>query len=290
MFLDILINGLVVSGMYAVLAVGFALVFGVAKILNMAHTAFYMLAAYSMLLVRSYLGGSIILSSLVSIAFISIIGVICFKLFFDRIKVHETTVMIIAIALAMLFQEILLLIFGGGYRGVPPYIDGFISLLGTRVANQRLLAIAIAAMALAGLWLLLSRTKLGNAIRAVAEDQEIANLMGINVSHIFIIVMGISVGLAAIGGVVMAPIDMINPLMWMPPLTIVLASVVLGGLGSIWGAVLGAVILGYTETLVVFLVPGGSFLKGAVSLTIMVIVLLVRPEGLFGVAFEEERL
>jgi len=254
------------------------------------QTAFYMLAAYSVLFVSRYLGGPVILSVLVSIVCVSALGVVCFKLFLDRVKVHETTVMIITMALAMLFQEVLLLTFGGAYRGVPPFIDGFLEIFGTRVASQRILVIAVNVMVIVSLWLLLTKTRLGNAIRAVADDQEIANLMGINVSRICLIIMAISAGLAAVGGAVMAPVDQINPLMWVPPLTVVLASAVIGGLGSIWGSVFGAFFLGYTETLVTFLVPGGSFLKGAVALAVMVIVLLVRPEGLFGIQFEEERL
>jgi branched-chain amino acid transport system permease protein len=141
-----------------------------------------------------------------------------------------------------------------------------------------------------GLWLWLSKTRSGNAIRAVAQDPEIANLMGITVSHIYVRVMAVSVGLAGVAGVVMAPVYMVSPLMWTHPIVIVLAAIVLGGMGSIGGSVIGAFILGYVETLVVFLVPGGSFMGGAVSLCIMVLVLLIRPEGLFGVFFEEERL
>ena len=139
-------------------------------------------------------------------------------------------------------------------------------------------------------WLLLSKTKLGMSIRAVDQDREIANVMGINVTKTSMQVMGISVILAGVAGAVTAPTIMVNPLMWTNPLVIVLSAVVLGGLGSIKGSAIAAFILGYAETLVVFLVPDGSFLRGAVSLIAMVLVLLIRPEGLFGVAFEEERL
>ena len=95
--------------------------------------------------------------------------------------------------------------------------------------------------------------------------------------------------LAAIAGVVVAPLFVVDPLMWLDPLITVLAIVVLGGLGSLKGSVIGALIIGYVETSTVFLLPAGSFLKSAVALSIMVLVLVVRPEGLFGIAFEEER-
>jgi len=290
MTLDILINGLVASGMYAILSVGFALIFGVAKIINMAHTAFYMITAYLIFIGTSSYGMPLLPTCIVATVISVGVGVLCFKLFFDRVKQHETTVMIISVALAMLFEQSLLLKYGGQYRGIPPFVKGFADLLGVRVSYQHLFAIGLSAIVLIGLWLLLARTRLGKAIRAVAQDRKIANLMGINVSRTCTIVMGISTALAALAAAIVSPIYMVSPLMWRQPLTIVLAATVLGGLGSLGGCVIGAILLGYTETLVTFLIPGGAFLRGAVSLTIMVAVLMFRPEGLFGVFFEEERL
>lgn len=101
--------------------------------------------------------------------------------------------------------------------------------------------------------------------------------------------MAIAVALAAIAGALVAPLFVLQPHMWMHPLVMVLAVVVLGGLGSIKGSLLGAFILAFAETLVVFYAPSGAYLKGAVALTIMLVVILIRPEGLFGVTFEEER-
>lgn len=290
MFADVLFNGLVASGMYALLAIGFALIFSVARIVNMAHTAFYMTAAFLIYISISILNYDLLPSLAAAIVITVLLGVISFKLFFDRIKEHEATVMIISIALAMLIQEIFLLIFGGTYRSIPSFIGGFIEIAGTRISNQQLFAVASTGIILLGLWIWLTKTRIGKAIRAVAQDPEIANLMGITVSNIYLIVMAVSVGLAGVAGVVMAPVYMVSPLMWTHPIVIVLASIVLGGMGSLGGSVIGAVILGYVETLVVFLMPGGSFMGGAISLAIMVLVLFIRPEGLFGVFFEEERL
>jgi branched-chain amino acid transport system permease protein len=145
------------------------------------------------------------------------------------------------------------------------------------------------ALTLVATWYLLNRTRLGLAIRTAANDQEIANLMGINVSRVAMYTVGISVALAAIAGVVVAPVFVVDPLMWLSPLVTMLAIVVLGGLGSLKGSVIGAFIIGYVEAITVFAVPSGSYLKGAVALSIMILVLLIRPEGLFGVVFEEER-
>jgi branched-chain amino acid transport system permease protein len=290
MLLNILINGLIVGGVYALLAVGFALVFSVARIFNMAHTAFYMVAAYFIYVGTTILHIKLFPSIILSVAATVILGMICFYFFFDRVKEHEFAVLIMAVAFASLFQEILLLLFGGTIRAIPSFAEGFVDMVGTNISYQHILAFLLSIFILIVLWLLLKKTKLGIAIRAVAEDSEIANLMGINTRHILVIVMAISVGLAAVSASVMAPMYMISPLMWQQPLVIVLAAVVLGGTGSIGGAVIAAFILGYAESIVIFMVPGGSFLGGAASMIVMVTVLLVRPEGLFGVFFEEERL
>jgi len=198
-------------------------------------------------------------------------------------------VLIATIALALIFQESLLVAFGGSFLGIPAAVDGYASVLGVRVSYQRLIILVVVAAALGATWFLLNRTRLGLAIRAAANDQEIANLMGINVNRVAMITVGISVALAAIAGVVVAPVFVIDPLMWLSPLVTMLAIVVLGGLGSLKGSLIGAFIIGYVEAITVFAVPSGAYLKGAVALSIMVIVLLIRPEGLFGVAFEEER-
>lgn len=290
MFVSILINGLVSGAVYAILAIGFSLIFGVAKIMNMAHTAFYMLTAFLILGAITFLEVPLPLAAMASIIVAGFLGVVCYKLCFDRIKVHETAVMIISVAVAMLFEETMLLTFGAQYQRIPPFVEGYFEIEGVSILNQHFFTAGASIATLVGVWLLLSKTKLGKSIRAVDQDREIANVMGIDVTKTSMQVMGISVILAGVAGAVTAPTIMVNPLMWTNPLVIVLSAVVLGGLGSIKGSAIAAFILGYAETLVVFLVPDGSFLRGAVSLVAMVLVLLIRPEGLFGVAFEEERL
>jgi len=290
MFQTIFINGIMTAGVYALLASGFSLIFGVARIINLAQTAFYMVAAYLTFTFCTLLGLSVPVAAIVSVASTTIIGLGIYWLCIDRIREHETTVLLVTVALAMVSQECLFLSFGLYQRSVPAFVSGFLEVLGTRVSYQHLIALGIVSVVLLGIWFLLYRTKLGVATRAVAQDREIANLMGINVRRLYLVAFGIAVALSAIAGAVVAPIFSLDPFMWMHPLLMICAIVVLGGLGSIKGSVLGALILGFVETLVVFLVPMGSFVKTAVALMIMIIVLLVRPEGLFGVVFEEERL
>lgn len=283
----IIINGLITGGVYALLAVGFALIFGAARIINLAYTAFYMLAAYLLFTFASLLGLNPVLSVILSVLAVTIIGVFSYKLVIDRVRGHETAALIVTLALAIIIQEVMQLAFGTDATPRVWLVSGYTEILGTKVFYRGLLAFGAAAFILLGIWALLMKTRLGIAIRSTAQDREVANLMGINVARTGMITMGISVALAAIAGAVVAPAAV--PYMWMQPLVTVLAIVVLGGLGSIKGSFVGAFILGFAETLVVVLTPEGAFLKGAVALAIMLAVILIRPEGLFGVSFEEER-
>ncbi len=290
MFQAFVIQALVTGGVYALLAVGFSLIFGVARMVNLAHTSFLMLAAYGMFYTTYRLGLDVFTAILISLVATIIIGLVSYKLFIDRIREHEVTVMLITLALATIFQESMILAFGAHFREAPTLIPGYAEIFAVKVMYQHLLTIAVVAVVLLGMWLLLTKTKLGIAIRATAQDAEIANLMGINVSNILLVAMGIAAALASIAGIVVAPLWVVFPYMWMSPLVMIMAIVVLGGLGSIKGSLIAAFIIGLVEVAVVFYLPGGSFLRSAIALLVMVIILVVRPEGLYGIVFEEERL
>jgi branched-chain amino acid transport system permease protein len=286
---DILITGLVNGGVYALLAVGFSLVFGVARIVNIAHTAFYMLAAYAFYMLLVKVGLGFVLSGLIAVGGVTLFSVLCYRLVIEPVREHHAAVLIATIALALIFQEAVLIAFGGHYLGIPSTLQGAVLLAGVSIPYQRLLILLVAAAMLVLVWLLLYRTRLGLAIRATANDLEVANLMGMDVDRVAMVTVAVSVALAAVAGVVVAPVFVVDPFMWLAPLVTMLAIVVLGGLGSLKGSLIGALIIGYVEAITVFALPAGAYLKGAMALGIMVVVLLVRPEGLFGVAFEEER-
>ncbi len=286
---NILVNALINGGVYALLAVGFSLMFGVARIINLAHTAFYMVAGYGIFYLVSKVGLSLVPAILISMAAVVLLSVIAYKVIIDPMREHETTVLILTIALALVLQEFMFIGFGGYFRSVPALLSGYATVLGVRVTYQYLLTLGVLVAALVAVWLVLMKTKLGLAIRATAQDREIATLMGMDESRVATITVAISSALAGLAGAVVAPLYILEPRMWLHPLTIVLAIAVLGGLGSLKGSLLGAGLLALVESLVVFLLPTGSFLKGACSLGIMIVVLLIRPEGLYGVAFEEER-
>ena len=289
MLRSILVTGLVNGAIYALLALGFSLVFGVARIVNIAYAGLYMLSAY---LVYALLhGGGLPAPAAVPLAVAAVValGVAVYRGVVEPVREHESAVLISTIALTLVFQEVVLAVFGGHFLGNPVWVDGAWRVLGVTVTHQQALSLGVVAAALLGLGLVLGRTRLGLAIRATANDREVANLMGMDVRRVETWSAALSAGLAGIAGAVVAPLAVIDPQMWQAPLVNILAIVVVGGLGSLLGSLAAAFIVGYVEAATVFLLPSGSFLKGAVALTLMVGVLLVRPEGLFGVAFEEER-
>jgi branched-chain amino acid transport system permease protein len=289
MIIDIVISSLINGSIYAILAIGFSLVFGVARIVNIAHTAFYMLASYCIYYMTNKLGIHSILAMMVAVLVVTILGLISYKLLIDPIREHEAAVLIATIALAMALQEIMLLFFSGDFLSVPPLIEGFFSILGVKVFYQQFLTFVVVLVILAALRAFLMKSRLGLAIRSTAQDREVANLMGMNESRVAMLTVGISVALAGLAGAVVVPLTIVNPFMWLHPLIMMMAVVVLGGLGSIKGSFIAAYILGFAEALVVFLAPMGAYLKDSVALSIMILVLLIRPGGLFGVTFEEER-
>lgn len=286
----IIVLTLIRGGIYALLAVGFSLIFGVARLINLAHTAFYMLAAYGVWYLSRQLGLGSIESIIITVVVVTLLGILSYRFVLDRIREHHAAVLLVTLALALFFQELMFLFFKGHFRTLPSHLPGFVEIFGVRVLNQHILAIGVVAVMIIGIWLLLSKTKLGIAIRAVANDSEVANLMGISISKILLLTMGLATFLGAVAGVTMAPSLIINPSMWNSPLVMVMVIVVLGGLGSIKGSVIGAFIIGLVETLSTVVLSQGAYLSTTFVLLVMVIVLVVRPGGLFGIMLEEERL
>jgi len=286
----LIIFTLVHGGVYALLAVGFSLIFGVARLINLTHTAFYMLAAYVLWYLTRELGLGVVASIVITVVGISLLGILSYKLFIDRIREHASAVLLVTIALALFFEQLIYALFQGHIRTIQSFIPGYSVIWGIKVLNQYLVSLGIAAVIIVIVWLLLSKTKMGITIRAVANDAEIASLMGISISRTLLITMGIATALAAIAGVIIAPSQAITPTIWTPPLTMIMVIVILGGLGSIKGSIIGAFIIAFVEQLVSLSFSGGGYLSITFVMLAMVIVLVVRPGGLFGTIFEEERL
>jgi len=286
----IIIMTLVTGGIYALLAIGFSLIFGNARVINLAHTGFFMLAAYGLWYFMRRLGIDVAWAILITVPAVTLLGILAYRYLLNSIREHHAAVLLMTIALAMVFQELMQSIFTNNYWAIPALIPGFTELLGVRVLNQHLLTLGIVVVVIVIVWLILAKTKLGIALRATAQDAEVANLMGISVPRTLMITMGIATALAAIAAVAVAPIWTIYPAMWTPPLVMIMVVVVIGGLGSIKGAIIGAFIIALVEVSVATLMPSYSYLKVVFAILAMVVVLSVRPGGLFGVMFEEERL
>jgi branched-chain amino acid transport system permease protein len=287
---QILVGTLVTGCVYALLAVGFSLIFGNARVINMAHTGFFMLAAYGLyyFIRRLELGAAPAI--IITVPVVTLIGILAYRFLINPIREHHAAVLLMTVAIALVFQESMIAVFSSKYWSIPSLIKGFTDILGVSVLNQNLLVLGVVAAVIVVVWLILSRTKLGIALRATAQDAEVATLMGISVPRTLMITMGIATFLAAVAAVVVAPIWTIHPSMWAHPLVMVLVIVVLGGLGSVKGAIIGAFIIALVEVSVAVLMPQYAYLKVVFAILAMVIVLIVRPGGLFGVIFEEERL
>ncbi len=286
----IIVSALVHGGIYALLAMGFSLIFGNARVINLAHTGFFMLAAYGLWYFMRRLGLDAGWAILITVPSVTLVGILAYRFLINPIREHHAAVLLMTVALAIAFQQLMVSIFSSFYWAIPPLISGFRVILGVSVTNQQLLTLGIVAVIVVIVWLVLARTKLGIALRATAQDAEVANLMGISVPRTLMITMGIATAMAAIAAVAVAPIWIISPDMWTPPLVMVMVIVVLGGLGSIKGAIIGAFIVALVEVSVKVLMPQYNYLAVVFAILAMVIVLIVRPGGLFGVLFEEERL
>ncbi len=290
MIANIFVIGLLNGCVYALLASGFSLLFSVARMLNLAYTAFWMVAAYI------FLGGTLLglhplLAALISIGATIVLGLL-FQRLIDPVKGNPMSVMIVTLAIALILQKAVSFVqdsFKGVYfQIVPSLIKGSTNILGVSVTYQYLLSLFVVIFVLAGLWLFLTKTRFGIAIRATSEDKQVAGLMGINEKAVLNIVTGIAVGVAAIGGVVVSPLYVLEPWMWLQHLMVLMGVIVFGGLGSLKGCAWAAFIVAFIEAAIVFLLPTMGFLRSAIVMFIMIVVLLVRPQGLFGSIMEEQ--
>jgi len=278
--LEILIYGAVTSAIYALLAVGFTLIFGVARILNLAHGSFYALGAYGTYVLTSIVGLPLWSAALIAIAFVAVFGIVVEKVLIRPLRHSQLGVLMISLAVALVVEQTLFLVFGSEYRNVPSFVDTKINLGGVDVAGQRLLTLAVAAVAIGALYIFIQFTRLGSAILAISQDPEAAKYMGIPSDKIFSVVMAISAALAALAGVMAGPFLSVQPSMHLLPIVKAFAIVVVGGLGSIPGSIAAAFLLGYAETCVAYLIS--SSWNEIVSVLATLLMLVFRPAGIFG--------
>lgn len=278
--LEILIVGAVSSAIYAMLAVGFTLIFGVARVLNLAHGTFYALGAYGAYLFTSTFKLPLLVAALLSVALVAVFGVVVERVLIRPMRKSQLAMLMITLAMALVVEQALFLTFGSEYRNVPAFVDAKVTIANVSIGGSRLLALAVGSVLIAALWLFIQHTRLGSAILAISQDPEAAQYMGIPSDRIFALVMAISAALAAAAGILAGPFLTVQPTMWLLPIVKAFAIVVVGGLGSIPGSILAALMLGYAETIVAYGIS--TSWTEIVSVAATLLMLVFRPAGFFG--------
>lgn len=278
---QILIFSILISALYALVAIGFTMIFGVAGVLNLAHGAFIMAAAYVAYVANEYLDLNPILSYILAVLFTSALAVAIYKGLIRYVQRSLVVTMIVTLAFALILEQLVF-----NFRVTPgtltPLIAGNTILFGVKVFNNQMLAFAISWVGLGFLWLFVNRSKMGKAIMATSMDRVGASLVGIDPEAIYTITWGISGALAGIAGIFFPSFMMMAPSMWRDPLIIAFAIVILGGLGSIRGSLIAAYMIGFIEILTMYTPWLGESWVGLPSLIILVVILVLRPRGLFG--------
>lgn len=283
-FVSIVLYGLATSGIYALMAVGVALIYGVGRVINFAHGAFYTLGAYGTYLYVTYLGVSWWTGAVLTVLSVALLAALFDRIMIEPIRNQEIIVWIMTFAFAFAVREGIVLLLGARPYSIPAFIPGSVTIAGQVIALQRLLIVVGSALAIGALALFLNGTKYGRALRAVAQNRDSAYLVGISVPDAHSAVMAISAGLAALAGILIAPIAVVTPDMGLNPLLMAFTIVIFGGIGSLKGSLLAALVVGYVGTVVSFLI--NPELVTFAALVLVFGVLIVRPTGLFGLAVE----
>jgi len=274
--------GLVNGCFYAILSLGLAVIFGMLNIVNFAHGAFFMLGAFTAWLSLTYLGLGYWWALLIAPVVVGLFGVLLEKTLIGRIaKLDHLYAFIMTLGIALMLQGVFRNYFGstGAPYAPPPELAGGQDLGFVYLPNYRLWVMLVSLVVCFGTWFLIERTKIGSYLRAATENPSLLEAFGVNVGILITATYGVSVGLAAFAGVLAAPIYSVNPNMGADLIIVVFAVVVIGGLGSIMGAILSGLGLGIVEALTKVFYPEAST---TIIFIVMAIVLLTRPAGLFG--------
>jgi branched-chain amino acid transport system permease protein len=282
LLLQILVNGLLLGGIYAVAALGLSLVFGIMDIVNLAHGHMLMLGAYVAILLFAALGVTPLVGMVVAIVLLFGLGVVLQR-FLLRYVVDEglEQPIIVLFGLALVLQSLGRIVLGTDAQASEIGIPGTSFEIGSvLVSFPRAVTFVVALVLILGTWAFLRYTRTGLAIRATAQNRDAARYMGIDTDRIYVVTLGIGTALAGAAGALLSMLFPITPFVGWSYLLKAFAVVVLGGVGSVLGTLVGGLFLGVSENLG-SLYLGGGF-RDIISFTIFLIVLLVRPQGLFG--------
>ncbi len=281
-FLIQTLNGLQYGFLLFLVASGLTLIFGIMGIINLAHGAFYMLGAYIVYWLIGYTG-NLFLAILIGLPLMLVVGYLierfAISLLYNRDHLYQV---LLTYGLILIFNELQKILWGSDFHSVPvpDLLGGSVRLTETQVYPVYRLFISMVCMAIAaGMYLVIERTKLGMMIRAGASNREMAQALGIDIGKVFAIVFSFGAALAAFSGMIGAPLSSVYPGMGDQILIISFVVVVIGGIGSVKGAFIGAMLIGLTDTFGQVLLPEFA---SVVVYAVMALVLLWRPQGLFG--------
>jgi branched-chain amino acid transport system permease protein len=283
--LEQVVNGLVLGGYYLLIALGLSLIFSVGGIVNLAHGAFYALGAYIAVEIGKLLGfGAAVVLSPVAVA---LLGVLFERFILRRFYTADPILgLLVTFGLAMVAEQAIRMIWGAAPIPVsmPQALKGSVTLGNFLFSRYRLMLLAIVALILAGLWLLLHKTSFGRVVRAGIQRPDMVAALGIRLQPYMTAIVMLGVGMAALGGVLFAPITVVHPAMGAEIITVAFVVVVIGGLGSFWGVVLASLLVGVVRGVTIHFVPAA----GEASIyVLMFLVLLLRPRGLLGERIEK---
>jgi len=283
--LDIVIGGLIMGGIYALIAVGLSLQYGVGRVLNVSHGEFIMFGAFITYSLYLLFGISPLVSLIICGPFLFIIGFILHRTLFqylrntsESIDIFEGNSLLASFGLLFIIQNVAILIWKAQIRGYS-YLTSSVNLWGAIFPANRLIALLFALVISLAFYIFLTRTRLGKAIRAAAEDSAMAGLMGVNIHRVLAICFGLGALMAGFAGPLISMTYEITPTMGLGYTIIAMLVVVLGGLGSITGSLIGGFILGLIGSIVTYIDAALALIAYYV---IFIILLLVRPTGILG--------
>ncbi|MGB4702074.1 MAG: branched-chain amino acid ABC transporter permease [Syntrophomonadaceae bacterium] len=284
MFLEQLLNGLTLGSTYALIALGYTMVYGIIQLINFAHGEIYMIGAFVGLFMVSVLGTNIIVAMAGAMVFCMLVGMMIERVAYRplRGKSSRLSALISAIGVSIFLQTLLALIAGINTRSYPNVINNRTFDLGfAEVSLLQILILGLSALLMIGLQIMIHKTRIGKAMRASSQDLDASYLMGINVNRVISFTFAIGSALAAAGGIMVGIYyNAVWPYMGMMAGLKAFAAAVLGGIGSIPGAMIGGLTLGVLEIMGVAYLT--SSYKDAIAFGILILVLLIRPQGLLG--------
>jgi branched-chain amino acid transport system permease protein len=281
-----LLNGLQLGAIYALIALGYTMVYGVIKLINFAHGDLMMMAAYFALIAMAK-GAHPLLALAISIILTTVLGVLIERIAYKPLrKSSRLSALITAIGVSLLLQNVAMLIWGSGAKTYPNLQASLPSFnIGhNTISSLSIITVILAVLVMIGLYFFVEKSKVGTAMRAVSEDMEAAELMGINVNHTISATFAIGSALAALAAFLLcAAYPQVTPYIGAMPGIKAFIAAVIGGIGIVPGAMVGGFILGIVEALTKGFIPSQySALSDAVVFAILIVVLLIKPSGIFG--------